>query len=412
MQIYLVGGAVRDGLLGLAIHERDWLVVGATPEEMTAQGFVAVGKDFPVFLHPETKEEYALARTERKSGHGYKGFTFHTSPDITIEDDLRRRDLTINAMARDKNGELIDPFNGQRDLREKKLRHVSDAFGEDPLRILRVARFAARFHQLGFHIAEETMALMRAMVENGEADFLVAERVWQEFQRALEENHPEIFIDVLRQCGALAVIMPEIDELFGIPQRKDYHPEVDTGIHALLSLQQAALLSTDARVRFAALVHDLGKAKTPADILPRHIGHEVRSLPLIRQLCKRLSIPNEYRDLALIAAEYHTHCHKSGELNASTVFKVLKACGAFQDAQRLERFLLVCEADARGRTGLETNPYPQTERFRSGLRAAQTIKASALQAEGFEGATLGAELEKRQIAAIEQAAPKTVFPRS
>lgn len=412
MQTYLVGGAVRDGLLGLAIHERDWLVVGATPEEMTTQGFVPVGKDFPVFLHPETKEEYALARTERKSGHGYKGFTFHTSPGITIEDDLRRRDITINAMARDEQGELIDPFNGQRDLREKRLRHVSDAFGEDPLRILRVARFAARFHHLGFNIAEETMALMRSMVDNEEANFLVAERVWQEFHRALEEKNPEIFIDVLRQCGALAVIMPEIDQLFGIPQRKDYHPEVDTGIHALLSLQQAALLSPDTRVRFAALVHDLGKAKTPVDILPRHIGHEARSLPLIKQFCKRLSIPNEYRDLALIAAEYHTHCHKSGELNANTVFKVLKACGAFQDAQRLERFLLVCEADARGRTGLEANPYPQTERFRMALRTAQNIKASALQAEGFEGAALGAELEKRQIAAIEQAAPKTVFHRS
>lgn len=409
MQTYLVGGAVRDALLGLPVRERDWLVVGATPEEMTARGFTAVGKDFPVFLHPQNKEEYALARTERKSGRGYKGFHFHTSKDITVEDDLRRRDLTINAIAQDESGRLIDPFCGQRDLQDKKLRHVSDAFAEDPLRILRVARFAARFHHLGFTVAEETMAMMKQMVADEEVSFLVAERVWQEFHRALTENDPQVFITVLRECGALAVIMPEVDDLFGVPQRKDYHPEIDTGIHALLSLRMAAQLSSDTRVRFASLVHDLGKAKTPADILPRHIGHEMRSLPLIRQLCKRIAVPNEHRDLALIAAEYHTHCHKSGELNASTVFRVLKACGAFHDEHKLERFLLVCEADARGRTGWETKPYPQTSRFRAALHAAQDVRATQLQAEGFEGAALGAELEKRQVAAIECHAPKTVI---
>jgi len=407
MEIYLVGGAVRDALLNLPVHERDWLVIGATPDDMVAKGFTAVGKDFPVFLHPETNEEYALARTERKNGRGYKGFIFHTSPDITIEEDLRRRDLTVNAMAQNANGEIIDPFGGQQDLEKKILRHVSDAFAEDPLRLLRVARFAARFHHLGFTIAPETIVLMQQLVAKGEAGYLVAERIWQETKKALNEKNPEIFFEVLRTCGALAIIMPEIDKLFGVPQRKDYHPEIDTGVHTLLSLQQAAHLSSDDRVRFATLVHDLGKALTPPDVLPRHIGHEKKTLPLIKQLCKRLTVPNEYRDLGLIAAEFHTHCHKSHELNADTVYKVLKVCGAFQDDYKLEQFLLVCEADARGRLGWENKPYPQVERFRKALLACQTVKANTLQQEGFEGGRLGAELQKRQIAAIERLAPKT-----
>jgi tRNA nucleotidyltransferase (CCA-adding enzyme) len=409
MQIYLVGGAVRDTLLKLPVHERDWLVTGAMPEEMLARGFSAVGKDFPVFLHPDTHEEYALARTERKSGHGYRGFTFHTSPDIPVTEDLQRRDLTINAMAQDEHGNLIDPFNGRGDLEKKILRHVSGAFAEDPLRVLRVARFAARFHHLGFRVAPETLTLMKQLVANGEVAHLVPERVWQEIRKSLGEKNPEVFIEVLRECGALAVLLPEIENLFGVPQRKDYHPEVDTGLHTLMSLHQAARLGSDGQVRFAALVHDLGKAETPAGILPRHIGHEKRSLPLIRQLCERLNIPNNYRDLALLAAEFHTHCHKSGELNASTVHKVLKACRAFQDPHRLEQFLLVCEADARGRTGWEDKPYPQSGRFRKALQACQGISAGALQAAGFEGQRLGRELEARQIAAIEELAPKTTL---
>lgn len=407
LKIYLVGGAVRDALLHLPVQERDWLVVGATPEDMIARGFTPVGKDFPVFLHPHSKEEYALARTERKSGRGYKGFAFNTSPDITLEEDLKRRDLTINAIAQNVDGEIFDPYGGRQDLDHKILRHVSDAFAEDPLRLLRVARFAARFHHLGFTVAPETMALLQQIVRDGEAAHLVPERIWQEIKKALNEKNPQVFIEVLRACGALAVIMPEIDNLFGIPQRKDYHPEIDTGIHALLSLQMAAQLSSDDKVRFAALIHDLGKAVTPADILPRHIGHEKRSLPLIKQFCKRLAVPNDYRDLSLIAAEFHTHCHKSPELNADTVYKVLKACGAFQDSNKLEQFLLVCEADARGRSGWENKPYPQTQRFRLALLACQTIKASTLQAEGFEGPALGAELQKRQINAIASLAPKT-----
>ena len=409
MQIYLVGGAVRDALLGIPFQERDWLVIGATPDDMVAKGYTPVGKDFPVFLHPDTKEEYALARTERKSGHGYKGFVFHTSPHISIEEDLKRRDLTINAIAQSADGKMIDPFGGQTDLQKKILRHVSDAFAEDPLRLLRVARFAARFHHLGFTVAAETIALMQDMVHAGEAAHLVPERIWQEIKKALNEKNPEIFIEVLRACDALAVVMPEINNLFGVPQRKDYHPEIDTGVHALLSLQQATQLSSDDKVRFAALVHDLGKALTPADILPRHIGHEKRSLPLIKQLCKRLTVPNDYRDLSLIAAEFHTHCHKSSELNADTVYKVLKSCGAFQANQKLEQFLLVCEADARGRTGLEHRAYPQVDRFRKALQACLTIKASTLQAEGFEGAALGMELQRRQIKAIETLAPKTAL---
>jgi len=413
MRVYLVGGAVRDALLGIPARERDWLVTGATPEQMLLQGYSPVGKDFPVFLHPETHEEYALARTERKSGRGYGGFVFSTAPNITLEEDLSRRDLTINAMAQDESGKITDPYGGKQDLAQKILRHVSDAFVEDPLRVLRVARFAARYHALGFTIAPETLELMTQIRRSGELDFLVAERIWQEINHALNESSPQIFFQTLRECGALAILMPELDRLFGIPQRKDYHPEVDTGVHALLSLQQAAKLSLEPSVRFAALIHDLGKAETPAEILPRHIGHEKRSLPLIRQLCQRLTAPHEYRDLALLTAEFHTHCHRSAELRAETVHKVLTACRAFHHPEMLEKFLLVCEADARGRTGLEEKPYPQAERFRAALTACKAVLTEPLLTKGYSGVRLGNEIKKRQIQAIESLSHQTLsYPPS
>ena len=400
MEIFLVGGAVRDKLLDYPSTEQDWVVVGSSPEEMFEQGYQAVGKDFPVFLHPKTKEEFALARTERKTAPGYKGFQFNTSDDVTLEQDLYRRDLTINAIAQNKSGEIVDPYNGKLDVEQKKLRHVSDAFREDPVRVLRVARFAARYHHLGFTVAEETLVLMQQMVADGEVSHLVPERVWQEMEKAFKERNPEVFIEVLRTCGALAVIMPEVDNLFGVPQRKDYHPEIDTGIHTLLSLQQSVKLSDDTKVHFATLVHDLGKATTPLDVLPKHIGHEDRSLPLIKQLCQRLSVPNAYRDLALVVAEFHTHCHRAEELKPKTVYRVLKAIGAFKNEQRLEQFLIACTADARGRTGFEEEPYLQTQRFIKALIASNSIHSQALIAEGYEGRRLGEELEKRQIAAI------------
>ena len=311
MQIYLVGGAVRDNLLNYPIYENDWVVVGATPQQMLSLGFKPVGKDFPVFIHSKTGEEYALARTERKSGRGYKGFEFFTSDKVSLEDDLVRRDLTINAMAQDSEGNLIDPFNGQKDLELKMLRHVSEAFIEDPLRVLRVARFAARYHHLGFTIAPETMALMKSIVEQGEMEFLVAERVWKETSRALQSISPDIYIEVLRECGALKILFPEINALFGVPQRADYHPEIDTGIHTLMALQQAAKLSDSATVRFSVLVHDVGKAVTPSNVLPSHRGHESRGLPLVKKICDRFAIPNEFRELALAVTEHHLLCHNA-----------------------------------------------------------------------------------------------------
>jgi len=407
MEIYRVGGYVRDKLLHYPCDETDWVVVGAHPQQLLDQGFKQVGKDFPVFLHPQSGEEYALARTERKTAPGYKGFDFNATPDVTLEDDLFRRDLTINAMAEDQEGKIIDPYGGQKDLENKILRHVSSAFTEDPVRILRLARFAARYHHLGFSVANETIEMMQSMVANGEVDHLVAERVWQELKKALNEKNPHVFFQVLRDCTALERIMPEINNLFGVPQRKDYHPEVDTGVHTLMALQQASILSTDDKVRFATLVHDLGKAETPEDILPRHIGHEKRSLPLVKHFCQRLSVPNEYRDLALIVAEFHTHCHRSKELKPETVHRVLKKTGALKHKGKqvnpLEQFLLCCEADARGRTGLEEKPYPQTQRFRRALKACQTIKNQEIIDEGFEGPALGEEIARRQIEAIRQA---------
>ncbi len=400
MKIYLVGGAVRDKLLGLPVVERDWVVVGATPDAMVAQGYRPVGKDFPVFLHPQTNDEYALARTERKCGHGYTGFQFHAEPSVSLEEDLARRDLTINAMAQDENGEIVDPFGGQRDLHNRLLRHVADAFAEDPVRILRTARFAARYHHLGFQVAPESMELMRAMVINGEVDHLVAERIWKETSRALSEDNPHVFIQILRQCGALARIMPELDRLFGVPQRSDFHPEVDTGLHTLLVLQQAAKLSGNVDVRFAALVHDLGKAETPAEKLPSHPGHEQRSLPLITTLCRRLAVPKQTRELSLAVAQYHTHCHRVRELKPATLVNTLEALDAFRRPQRFQDFLTCCEADARGRTGFEDAPYPQAGYFADALQAALTVEISDLMTAGFEGAELGTAIRRHRITAV------------
>ncbi|WP_339858497.1 multifunctional CCA addition/repair protein [Pseudohongiella acticola] len=358
---YLVGGAVRDALLGIADSDRDWVVVGATPDAMLQAGFTPVGKDFPVFLHPDSKEEYALARTERKSGTGYKGFTVYATPDVTLEEDLQRRDLTINAIARDTDGNLIDPWGGVRDLRDRVLRHVSPAFAEDPLRVLRVARFAARFADHNFSIADETWALMQAMSASGELEALVPERVWREFEKALQSDQAQVFISVLHDCGALATLLPEIDQLFGVPQPATWHPEVDTGLHTLMSLQQACRLSDNLSVRFAALMHDAGKALTPSEHWPQHIAHEHKGLPPIADACQRLKVPTECADLARLSSQYHTQCHQMKVLKPATVLKTLEGLDAFRRPQRLQKFLLVCEADARGRTGLEDQPYPQAE---------------------------------------------------
>lgn len=400
MKIYKVGGAIRDKLLGLPVEDTDWVVVGATPQEMESLGYQQVGQYFPVFLHPQTKEEYALARTERKTAPGYKGFRVHAAPDVTLEDDLQRRDLTINAMAETTDGKLIDPFGGANDIHARRLRHVSEAFTEDPVRILRVARFAARFIPLGFQVADETIALMRKMVEAGEVDALVPERVWAELVRALGEERPSQFFEVLRSCGALAILFPEIERLFGVPQPRQHHPEIDSGIHVLMVLDRAAMLSDDARVRFAALVHDLGKGVTPAEEWPRHISHEEKSVELIKSLCERLRAPNEFRDLAILAARYHTRCHNAAELRPATLLETLEALDAFRRPERLEHFLIACEADSTSRPGFETAGYPQADIFRNALKAAKNIDASELLASGYEGERLAAELRNRRIAAI------------
>ena len=396
MEIYLVGGAVRDKLLGLAVKDRDWVVVGATPEAMTARGFKIVGADFPVFLHPETKEEYALARTERKSGRGYKGFTVYAGADVTLEQDLARRDLTINAMAEDSTGRLIDLFNGAADLKRGILRHVSPAFAEDPLRVLRVARFAARF---GYPVARETMTLMQSIVAAGEMEALVAERVWVKVERALGEKQPVRFFELLRECGALQRLLPEVDALFGVPQPPAHHPEIDTGVHTFMVLAQAARLSADARVRFAALTHDLGKAATPVSEWPMHHGHEQRSVALVRTLCARLRVPNEFRDLAELVARFHTHCHRVAELRDDTLLETLEALDAFRRPERLEAFVLACEADARGRTGLEDSPYPQADIFRRAHAAARAVDTSAITA-GRSGPEIGAAIRAARIDAV------------
>jgi tRNA nucleotidyltransferase (CCA-adding enzyme) len=394
MHTYLVGGAVRDALLNRSFKDHDWVVIGATPDDMLAQGFQQVGADFPVFLHPKTQEEYALARTERKSGKGYQGFICDFSPDVTLEDDLLRRDLTINAMAQDDDGNIIDPFNGQRDLNDRLLRHVSPAFKEDPLRVLRVARFAARFASLGFNVAEETMALMKAMVNDGELEHLVAERVWVETQRALGESHPEVYFQILRECGALAAWFPELDTLFGVPQPEQHHPEIDTGIHALMSLQAAVLMSDNIAIRWAALVHDLGKGLTPESEWPRHIAHEKRGIKPIKALCKRLKAPNDATTLAILTSEFHTHTHRALELKAETILKLFDQLDVWRRAERFEGFLTVCTADARGRTGLENSPYPQADYLREALVEAHKITAKEMIEQGFQGADIREALFK------------------
>jgi tRNA nucleotidyltransferase (CCA-adding enzyme) len=400
METYLVGGAIRDRLLGLEPNTRDWVVVGATPGELEARGFRAVGRDFPVFLHPETAEEYALARTERKSGPGYRGFVVHAAPDVTLEDDLVRRDLTINAIAESADGQLIDPYGGQRDLEDRVLRHVSPAFIEDPVRILRLARFAARFHSLGFTVADETMDLMRRMVADGEVDALVPERVWQETLRALGTDHPRAFFEVLRACGALARIYPELDRLFGVPQPPAHHPEIDTGLHTMMVLDQATRLSDDLQVRFAALVHDLGKGTTPADLLPKHHGHEARGARLVRELGTRLRIPKDFVSLGERVARYHLHCHRALELKPSTVIELIEALDAFRRPARFEQYLLACEADARGRTGLEDRDYPQAAYLRSALAAAGAVDATSIAGQGLTGVKLGEAIKDARIAAV------------
>jgi tRNA nucleotidyltransferase (CCA-adding enzyme) len=400
MEIYLVGGAVRDSLLNYPSSENDWVVVGATPEQMTDQGFKPVGQDFPVFIHPKSSEEYALARTERKSGRGYKGFEFYTSVDVSLEDDLIRRDLTINAMAQDNAGNITDPFGGQQDLEKKLLRHVSNAFTEDPLRVLRVARFAARYHHLGFTIASETMDLMKSIVAEGEMAFLVAERVWKETSRALTERSPQVFIQVLRDCGALKALFPEIDSLFGVPQRADYHPEIDTGTHTLMALEQSVKLSDCSAVRFIVLVHDLGKALTPETVLPSHRGHEKSGLPLVKALCDRLTVPNSHRQLAMAVTEYHLHSHKAKELKPATILKLFQNIGALRDDRRLSDFLYCCESDARGRTGFEDITYHARDYLIAALDSLKKVDISDLVADGVKGADIGRELKQRQIAQL------------
>lgn len=404
MKIYLVGGAVRDKLLGLQPRDRDWVVVGATPDEMLALGFKPVGKDFPVFLHPETGEEYALARTERKTAPGYHGFEVHADPGVTLEEDLKRRDLTINAMAQDEDGSIIDPFGGQNDLQLGRLRHVSEAFAEDPVRILRVARYAARYAKWDFRVAHGTNKLMRQMVESGEVDALVPERVWQELQRTLaEEETPSRFFEVLRGCGALDRIFPEIGALFGVPQPKHHHPEEDTGTHTLMVLDQAARLSPEPQVRFAALVHDLGKGTTPEDEWPKHHDHEERGVELTRSLCERLRVPTDYRDLALQVTRYHGVYHRAEELRASTMLKTLEAIDAFRRPKRFEQFLLACEADSRGRLGYEDRDFVQPKLFRAAYHAAVQVTAREVMADGYVGKAIGEEVHRRRIGAIKAA---------
>lgn len=398
---YLVGGAVRDRLLGRPAGDRDWVVVGATQEYMRERGFRAVGSDFPVFLHPQTGEEYALARTERKSGRGYRGFVVDADSSVTLEDDLGRRDLTINAIAEDAQGRLVDPFDGAADIEGRWLRHVGPAFVEDPVRLLRVARFAARFAPLGFRVAPETMALMQAMVREGEIDHLVAERVWQEMRRALGEAQPSAFIAVLRESGALARLLPEVDALFGVPEKREHHPEGDSGVHLGLVLDQAAGLAPgDDQVAFAALLHDLGKALTPDQALPAHHGHEHAGVPLVEAVCERYKVPAEYRALAVVACREHLNVHRLGELRPATLHDLIERCDGFRKPGRIERLALVCEADARGRLGRADAPYPQGALLRECLAAAQAVRARDVVADGVSGPEVGARLREARIGAI------------
>jgi tRNA nucleotidyltransferase (CCA-adding enzyme) len=403
IEVYLVGGAVRDRLLGLPHEDRDFVVVGATPEDLIADGFKQVGKDFPVFLHPRTKEEYALARTERKSAPGYRGFLVHADPDVTLEDDLRRRDLTINALAEDEHGNLIDYYGGRADLEDRVLRHVSAAFAEDPVRLLRVARYAARFAALGFTVADETMNLMRSMVANGEVDALVPERVWQELSRALAEPEPSRFFDVLRDTGALARLFPEVDRLFGIPQPLQWHPEIDTGLHTMMTLDMAARLSPDPEIRFAALTHDLGKGTTPAEILPRHKGHEQRSMELIEGLCDRLKVPRRFCELARLVARYHGMAHKVDELRPGTLLDLFQGLDAFRRPERFEQALLAFEADFRGREGCQERAYPQADRMRRLLAAVRAVDVRAIATTQTDRARVPERIREARIRTLQEA---------
>jgi tRNA nucleotidyltransferase (CCA-adding enzyme) len=412
MQVFVVGGAVRDALMGLRVNDRDWVVVGSTPEAMTAQKYVPVGKDFPVFLHPKSREEYALARTERKTARGYKGFAVQAAPDVTLEEDLARRDLTINAMAVPEAlaherpsawaGHIVDPYGGQRDLQTKVLRHVTEAFAEDPVRILRLARFAARFAD--FSVAEETMALMRQMVEDGEVDHLVPERVWQELAKGLMSSKPSRMFEVLRECGALKVLLPELDRLWGVPQRAEYHPEVDTGVHMMLVMDMAAQLHTPLSVRVACLFHDLGKGTTPADVLPRHIGHENRSVKLLLKVCERLRVPSDCKELAEVVAREHGNIHRSGDLNAEALMRLLERCDAVRQAERFERVLQACECDARGRLGFADATYPQAARLLRSQQAALSVEtapiAQAAAQAGLKGPQIGERITQSRVKAI------------
>lgn len=405
MRVYKVGGAVRDALMGLESHDHDWVVVGATPEQMTALGYTPVGLDFPVFLHPETHEEHALARTERKTGRGYAGFTVFASPDVTLEEDLARRDLTINAMAQDEHGAIIDPHGGRADLASKLLRHVSGAFVEDPVRVLRIARFAARWPD--FQVAPETHMLMVQMVREGEVDHLVAERIWQEFAKGLMERQPSRMFEVLRACGALARIFPELDRLWGVPQRADYHPEVDTGVHVMMVLDMAARLKASLPVRWACLCHDLGKGTTPADVLPRHIGHEMRSVKLLLPVCERFRVPVACKELAEVVAREHANIHRCESLRAAALLRLIERCDGLRKPDRLDEILLACECDARGRGGLAEQAYPQRPHVISALRAAQSVitadVAAQAAARGVRGPGVGRLIHEARARAMAEA---------
>src|ERR1700730_16314294 len=389
MRVYLVGGAVRDRLLGLPVRERDWVVVGAQPQELEGAGYLPVGREFPVFLHPQTHEEYALARRERKVAPGYRGFTTQYTPEVTLEEDLKRRDLTINAMAESEDGQIVDPYGGQADLAARVLRHVSEAFVEDPVRILRVARFAARYADSGFRVAGETVQLMRHMTQAGEVSALVPERVWQETERALGQPRPGVVFENLRACGALAVVFPEIEALYGVPQPPRWHPEIDTGVHVMLAVRHAAKLGASGAVRFAALTHDLGKARTPRERWPSHHGHEEAGVPLIEALSARLKVPNAHRELAVLTARHHTLVHRAVELKPATLLTLLENCDAFRRPERFAELLLACEADARGRTGRENEPYPQAAYLKAALAAAAAVTLPGEQRRGAHRAASG-----------------------
>lgn len=400
MKTYLVGGAVRDALLNLPVKDKDWVVVGATPEAMLSEGYEQVGRDFPVFLHPVTHEEYALARTERKNGSGYTGFVCYSAPDVTLEQDLARRDLTVNAIAQDENGNLVDPYHGREDIQQRQLRHVSAAFNEDPLRVLRVARFAARFAHLGFSVADETLTLMRSMAASGELDTLTPERVWKETERALQTHSPQVYFQVLRDCGALAVLFPELDNLYGVPAPAKWHPEIDTGVHTLMTLAIAAQLSDDVAVRFATLFHDVGKALTPPEKWPSHHGHGLAGVPLVADVCQRLRVPNAIRDLALLVAEFHDVVHTISRQPAEALVALFDRLDAWRKPQRIEQIALTSEADARGRTGFENNAYPQGDYLRQAFDIVLNVSTKEVVAAGYKGAEVREELTRRRVAAL------------